>query len=254
MAESADVKKSQPKNLDFVRLSGDTWQALEEFDERIRQYHLSLKDPSLDYFKEAIRLLHEIIRGIVEPTSEWHPRFKTGSKVAQVLLLSAAGSLRSLLASYKLLIAGYFMEAHVSIRMVEQWLELSVIVEANPSLANKVLEEGVQGAHLKGARRKSPELDKLLGAMGKTFHELSQRGHVTKTAIRLVTQSTGHDTMKLVPAAIRSSEMLGKDSLALAGMTMNVIRVLKRHFKTVPLQWNSRLVLNNKLITERKRP
>lgn len=252
MAESADVKKSQPKNLDLVRLSGDIWQVLEEFDERIRQYHLSLKDPSLNYFKEAIRLLREIIRGIVEPTLEWHPKFKVGSKVAQVLILSAGGSLRSLLASYKLLIAGYFLEAHVSIRMVEQWLELSVIVEANPSLANEVLEKGVQGAYLKDVRRKSPEFDKLLKTMRKTFGELSQRGHVTRTAIRLVTQSTGHDTMKLVPAAIKSSEMLGKDSLALAGMTMNVIRVLKRHFRTVPLQWNSRVALNDKLIEERK--
>lgn len=254
MAESGDVKRSQPKNLDFVRFSGDIWQALEEYDERIREYHLSLKDPSLNYFKEGIRLLHEMIRGIVEPTSEWHPRFKARSKVAPVLLLCAAGSLRSLLASHKLIIGGYFMEAHLSIRMVEQWLELSVIVEANPSLADKVLEEGVQGAHLKAARRKSPELAKLLKAMREQFEELSKRGHVTKTAIRLVAQSTGADTMKLAPAAMGSGKMLGKDSLALAGMTMNVIRVLKRHFRTVPLQWNSRFVVNDKLIRERKRP
>jgi hypothetical protein len=48
--------------------------------------------------------------------------------------------------------------------------------------------------------------------------------------------------------------MLEKDTLALAGMTMNVIRVLKRHFRTVPLQWNSRFVLNDKLIKGHKSP
>lgn len=125
MPDFVDANKSQPESLDLLRLSGDIWQALENFDDRIKQYHLSLKDPSLNYFKEAIRLLHEIMRGIAEPTLGWHPKFKPGSKVAQVLALSAVGSLRSLLASYKLLIGGYFIEAHVSIRMAEQWLELS---------------------------------------------------------------------------------------------------------------------------------
>lgn len=252
MAEFADVKKSQPESLDLLRLSGDIWQALENFDERIKQYHLSLKDPSLNYFKEAIRLLYEIMRGIAEPTLGWYPKFKPGSKVAQVLALSAVGSLRSLLASYKLLTGGYFIEAHVSMRMVEQWLELSVIVEANPSLANKVLEKGVKEAYLKDARKKSLEFEKLLKAMDKTFRQLSERGHVTKTAIRLITPSTCNETMELVPAGIGSDEMLSKDGLALAGMTMNGIRVLRRHFRTVPLQWHSRFVLTDKLIEERK--
>jgi len=252
VAEFVEVKKSQPESLDLLRLNGDIWQTLENFDERIKQYHLSLKDPTLNYFKEAIRLLHEIMRGIAEPTLAWHPKFKHGSKVAQVLALSAVGSLRSLLASYKLLIGGYFIEAHVSIRMVEQWLELSVIVEANPSLANKLLEKGVKEAYLKDARKKSPEFDKLLKAMDKTFQTLSERGHVTKTAIRLITPSTGNETMQLVTAGIGSDEMLRKDGLALAGMTMNVVRVLRRHFRTVPLQWHSGFVLTDKLIEERK--
>lgn len=184
MAEFADAKESQPETLDFMGLSGDIWQALEKFDEHVKQYHLGLQDPGLNHFKEAIRLLTEIIRGIVEPTSGWHPKFTAGSTVAWVVALSAAGSLRSLLASYKLLIDGYFMEAHASLRMVEQWAELSVIVEANPSLADQVLEKGAKEAHREFARKKSPEFDKLLKAMGKTFAKLSQRGHVTKTAIQ----------------------------------------------------------------------
>lgn len=252
MAEFAEVKKSQPQSLDLLRLSGDIWQALEKFDQRIKQYHLSLKDPSLNYFKEAIRLLHEIMLGISEPTLGWYPKFKLGSKMAQVLALSAVGSLRSLRASYKLLIGGYFIEAHASMRMVEQWLELSVIVEANPSLVNKVLEKGVKESYLKDARKKSPEFDKLLKAMDKTFGKLSERGHVTKTAIRLITASTGNETMELVPAGIGSDEMLRKDALALAGMTMNVVRVLRRHFRTVPSQWHSRFLLTDKLIEKRK--
>jgi hypothetical protein len=252
-ADSADGNKPQSELLDLARLSGDIWEALEKFDERIKEYHLSLKDPSLNYFKEAIQLLHEITRGISEPTLGWHPKFKAGGKVAQVLALSAAGSLRSLLASYKLLISGYFVEAHVSIRMVEQWLEPSIVVEANPSLANKVLENGVKEEYLRDARKTSPEFDRLLKAMDKTFHELSQRGHVTKTAIRLITISSGNEPMKLAAAGIGNDEMLRTDGLALAGMTMNVIRVLGRHFRKVPLQWNSRFLLNDKLIEEGKR-
>jgi len=235
-----------------VRLSGDIWQALEKFDERVKQYHLGLQGPSLDYFKEAIRLVAEIIRGIVEPTSGWHPKFTAGSTVAWVVALSAAGSLRSLLASYKLLIDGYFMEAHVSIRMVEQRAELSVIVEANPSLANKVLEEGVKEAYRRYARKKSPEFDTLLKAMDKTFRELSQWGHVTKTAIQFIAPSIDNEARELVLAGVGSDEMLRKDGLALAGITMNVVRVLRRHFRTVPSQWHSRFVLTNKLIEERK--
>jgi hypothetical protein len=142
---------------------------------------------------------------------------------------------------------GYFMEAHVSIRMVEQWLELSVIVEADPSLANKVLEEGVKGAYLKNASQQSPEFDKLLKAMVKTRSQLSQRGHVTRTAIRFIAPSMG-----LVLAGIGNDEMLKKDGLALAEMAMNVVRVLIRHFKTVPSHWNSRFLLTNKRIKECK--
>jgi hypothetical protein len=252
VADFADVKKSQPETLDFARVSGDIWQALEKFDERVKQYHLSLQDPSLNYFKEAIRLLAEMIRGIVEPTSGWHPKFKAGSPVAQVIALSAAGSLRSLLASYKLLVDGYFLEAHVSIRMVAQWSELLVIIEANPSVANKVLEEGVKEEYLKYARKKSLEFDKLLKAMKKTFRELSQRGHVTKTAIRFIAPSTSNEAVELVLAGVGSDEMLRKDGLALAGMTLNVVRVLGRHFSAVPSQWNSRFVLTDKLIKERE--
>ena len=252
MAEFADVNKLRPESLNVARLSGDTWQALEQFDERIKQYHLSLQDPSLNYFKEAIRLLAEMMRGITEPTSGWHPKFKAGSKVAVVLALSAAGSFRSLRASYKLLIGGYFMEAHVAIRMVEAWLELSVIVEANPSLANKVLEDGVKKAYLVDARKKSPEFDKLLRAMDKTSRKTSQRAHVTKTAIQLMARSIGNETMDLVVAGIGSEEMLRKDSLALARMAMNATSVLRRHFRAVPLQWHSRFALNKKLIEERK--
>lgn len=252
MSEFADVKESQPETLDFMRWSGDIWQTLEKFDERVKQYHLSLQDPSLNYFKEAIRLLAEIIRGIVEPTSGWHPKFTAGSTVAWVLALSATGSLRSLLASYKLLVEGYFMEAHFSIRMVEQWSELSVIVEANPSLANKVLEEGMKEAYRKYARKKSPEFDKLLKAMDKTFAQLSQRGHVTKTAIRFVARSIDSEAIELVLAGVASDEMLRKDGLALAGMTMNVVRVLGRHFRKVPSQWHSRFVSNDRLIEELK--
>lgn len=252
MAEFADAKEAKPEILDFMGLSGDIWQALEDFDERVKQYHLGLQDPSLSHFKEAIRLLTEIIRGIVEPTSGWHPKFTAGSKVAWVVALSAAGSLRSLLASYKLLIDGYFMEAHASLRMVEQWAELSVIVEANPSLANKLLEKGAKEEYLKFARKKSPEFDKLLKAMDKTFAKLSQRGHVTKTAIQLTAPSIDNEVMELTVAGIASDEMLKKDGLALAGMTMNVVRVLRRHFRTVPSHWHSRFVSTDKLIEERK--
>jgi hypothetical protein len=253
VAEFADAKDSQPGTLDFMGLSGDIWQVLEKFDERVKQYHLSLQDPGLNHFKDAIRLLAEMIRGIVEPTSGWHPKFTAGSKVAWVVAISAVGSLRSLLTSYKLLISGYFMEAHASIRMVEQWAELSVIVEANPSLANKVLEEGVKKEYLKSAHKKSPDFDRLLKAMDKTFRKLSQRGHVTKTAIRFIAPSIGNEAMELVLAGVASNEMLRLDGLALAGMTMNVLRVLGRHFRTVPSQWHSRFALTDKLIEELKR-
>jgi hypothetical protein len=249
MADLSDNKEARPGNLDFLRLSGDTWQALQEFDDHIKQYHLSLQVPGLDYFQEAIRLLADIIRGIAEPTPGWHPKFTNGGPVAQVLALSAAGSLRSLLASHKLLLDGYFMEAHVSIRMVEQWLEVPVIVEADPSLANKVLEEGVKRKYLRDAGRKSPEFDRLLQAMRNTRKQLSQRGHVTKTAIRFIAPSMG-----LVLAGIGNDEMLNRDGLALAEMAMNVVRVLIRHFKTVPSHWNSRFHLTSKRMKECKSP
>jgi hypothetical protein len=51
MADLSDNKEARPGNLDFLRLSGDTWQALQEFDDRIKQYHLSLQVLGLDYFQ-----------------------------------------------------------------------------------------------------------------------------------------------------------------------------------------------------------
>jgi hypothetical protein len=252
VTEFADGKESKRETLDFMGLSGDIWQALEKFDEHVKQYHLGLQDPSLSHFREAIQLLTELIRGIVKPISGWQPKFTAGSTVAWIVALSAAGSLRSLLASYKLLIGGYFMEAHASLRMVEQWAELSVIIEANPSLANKVLKKGVKEEYIKSACNKSPEFNKLLKAMDKTFSNLSQRGHVTKTAIQFVAPSVGNDAMELTLAGNASDKMLRTDGLALAGMAMNVLKVLRRHFKTVPLDWHSRLISTDKLIEELK--
>lgn len=247
MVDLSDNRESRPGNLDFLRLSGDTWQLLQEFDNRIKQYHVSLQVPGFDYFQEAVRLLADMIRGIVEPTPGWRPKFTNRGPIAQVLALSAAGSFRSLLASHKLLLDGYFMEAHVSIRMVEQWLEVPVIIEADPSLANRVLETGVKKKYRENVGKKSPELGRLLKDMRKTCGQLSQRGHVTKTAIRFVAPSMG-----LVLAGIGNDEMLKKDSLELAEMAMNVVRVLIRHFKTVPSDWNSRFHLTSKRIKECK--
>lgn len=251
MSEFAGNEATQPGNVDFMSLES-VWEGLQRWDESVRRYHLGIGDPALDYFRELICLLGEMIRGIAKPSPGWHPKFAITSKVSLVIALSAAGSLRSLLATYKLLIDGYFLEAHASMRMVEQWAELSVVVEANPRLVDEVLEQGVKASHREAARRKSPDLDRLLKAMAKTFSELSQRGHVTKAAIQLTAPSISDKGMELSLAGNASDKMLSEDGLALAGMALNVLRIFVRHFRKVPSNWHSKFIEAEKLIGERK--
>jgi len=250
MSNFTDAKTPKLETIDLIRLSGDIWDEVQRFDDRIRQFHHGLQAPGINYFQEAIRLLAEMFQAIAKPSRGWQPKFPVGSKLAMAIAMSAAGSFRSLLASYKLLMDGYFMEAQMTTRMVEQWAEVSVIVEANPGLAEKVLAQGVKGQYLQIARRKSADIDKLLKEMGKTFSNLSKRGHVTATAINFVAPSKSDKLLELSIAGNGNAEMLRKDSLVLAGIAMNVIKVLGRHFKTVQSSWKSKFDLTEKLITD----
>ncbi len=242
----------QPSRRDFDDLvQKDILEELDKWDSQVRQYHTSLRDPSLDYFKRSIYLLAEMIQAISKPVSGWGPRFDRNSLVPIALAYSVAGSLRSLRIAYKLLLDGYFLEGDAAMRMVKEWAEVSVLVQANPSLAKRQIEEGVRDQDRRIASRSSPEVQTLLRKMNKTFGQLSQRQHVTRIAIRLsrLLQRGEHE---LLVAGTASDEMLSKDGLALAGMALNVIRVLQRHFRAVPSQWQSKLKEIEKQTEQRK--
>lgn len=253
MSDLDDVQIPQPAPIDFTKLKDDICGKIQEFDESVRQYHLSIQDPGLDYYRQSIQLLGEMIQGIAEPLPGWHPKFATNSIVNYVVALSASGSLRSLLATYKLLIDGYFLEAHAAMRMVVEWAELAVIVEAEPNLANQLLGKGVKEKHREIASQKSPDVDKLLKAMTKTFSQLSQRGHITKTAIQLIVPSLSDNLMALSIAGNASDETLSKDGLALAQMVLNAIRIIRRHFRMVPSHWQSRFIQIEQVTQKRRK-
>jgi hypothetical protein len=63
VSEISEGQYPQPDNLDFAELKNDIWGELQKWDESVRRYHLGIQDAGLDYFRESIRLLGEMILG-----------------------------------------------------------------------------------------------------------------------------------------------------------------------------------------------
>jgi len=144
----------------------------------------------------------------------------------------------------KLLVEGYFPEMHATLRMVEQWLECSVIVEGNPAAASLLMEHGLDGRNkevkeaIDAARNSSEELRDIYRNMRNTFIKLSQRCHPLRTAFDLIRKK--EEKQQLFVSGIVSEEMFKKDTLALANMAVNSLNILLRHFRTLPPNWQMR--------------
>lgn len=250
--KAVKIKRTKPGTVDMLSImkeGKDIWKVLEDRDEDVCKYHISSEVPSLLHFQDMMRLLAELLHAIVDPTSGWAPKFRRDSPQMAALALAAAGSFRSLMAAYRLAIGGYFLEGHQILRMVEQWAEVSVVVEAIPSLSDTIIKEGIREQHKQLARRKSTEYAALLGNMSKTFQKLSRRAHITTTSIELTARPRKGELV-LDMAGSASNEMLNKECYRLAFMTKNVIRIVGRNFRTVSTTWLSRLENIEKIVME----
>jgi len=249
----AKIKGTMPGTMDMLGImkeGKDIWKEIEDRDEDVCEYHISSEVTGLLYFQDMMRLLAELLRGIVDPTSGWALKFRRNSPQMAALALATAGSFRSLMAAYKLVIAGYFLEGHQVLRMVEQWAEVSVVVEAIPSLSDTIIKEGIREQHKQLACRKSTEYETLLREMSKTFKNLSRRAHITATSIELTAQPRKGELTLNMAGGAASKELLNKECNTLALMTKNVIRIAGRNFRTVSTTWLSRLEKIEKIVME----
>lgn len=208
---------------------------LDEFDRLIRDYYLTLNNYSVRVFDQFMHLYSLLIISLKGEFPGFVPKFKRGSPVHSVLAASASGAFKSLRVAHKLLLDGCFAEMHVTLRMVEQWLECAVVVEGNPTAALRILEKGISGDDLRKALNSSMELKNLYRKMQKTFSKLSQRAHVTRTALDLIRPKGAKGTF--IISGVVSKEMFCKDALALATMARNTVNIFLRHFQKMPSGW-----------------
>jgi hypothetical protein len=208
---------------------------LDSFDRQVREYYLGLNNRSIQIFNEFMSLFSVLMVSINHEIPGFVPKFKIGSQVQTLLTASAYGSFRNLRVAHKLLLNGYFAEMHATLRMVEQWLECVVVIEGNPSAASTILQSGISSKDIKEALKSSEDLKSLYNAMQKTFSKLSQRAHVTKTALDLSRMKKPKEAFFM--SSVLSEEMFCKDAVALANMAMNTLNVLLRHFQKTPDNW-----------------
>jgi hypothetical protein len=229
----------KPKEIRLNDIIGkETIQKIDDFDRQVREYYLGLNNQSLPVFDQFMQLYFQLMVAIAEELPGFVPKFKRGSPVQYVLATSACGALRNLRVAHKLLLDGYFVEMHATLRMVEQWLECAVVVEGNPSAASQILEKGISSDDLRKALNSSKELETLHSNMRKTFSKLSQRAHPTKTAFDLIRKKEAKE--QLLIGGIVEEEMFRKDAFALATLAVNSLNILSRHFYTLPFDWHKK--------------
>lgn len=226
----------KPKEIRLNDIIGkETTQKLDDYDRQVREYYLRLDNQSLRVFDQFMSLYTKLVVSIGEELPGFVPKFERGSPAQYVLASSASGAFRNLRVAHKLLLDGYFVEMHATLRMVEQWLECAVVVEGNPSAASRILGKGISSDDVQKALNSSKELKNLYRNMQKTFSKLSQRAHPTKTAFNLIRKKEARGD--LFVGSIVDEEMFDKDTRALATMAMNTINIFLRHFQKVPLDW-----------------
>jgi len=182
------------------------------------------------------------------------PKFVRQSPVEGVVAISAVGSFRSLRIAHKLLLEGYFLEMHNIMRMVEQWCECAVVVEAYPEAAAQILEHGMQGRYvgkyLDRLRSANTEVGELYRGMRTTFHKLSQRAHPLSAAFRMITRKDTKGVALFLSGAF-TEEMFRTDASALANMARNALVVIRRHFREVPPDWERTFEDTSRMIKQR---
>jgi len=226
----------KPKEIRFNDIIGkEAIKKLDDFDRHVREYYLGLDNQNLRVFDQFMQLYPQLMVSIAEGLPGFVPKLKRGSPAQYVLASSASGAFRNLRVVHKLLLHGYFVEMHATLRMVEQWLECAVVVEGNPNAASRISEEGISSDDVKRALNSSKELKDLYGNMRKTFSKLSQRAHPTKVAFNLSRKKEARD--QLFISGVVSEEMFQKEARALATMAMNAMNIFLRHFQGVPLDW-----------------
>jgi hypothetical protein len=219
-------------------------QILDQRDAKTREFYLGLKDPSLRFFESLLRLNSELTLAIAADIPSFSPKFPKATPIQTVLARSAAGCLRELWVARKLLLDGYVLEMHATMRMIIEWLQFAVFVEQYPETAETILEHGMKymSKYRNRLLRSRTELaTKIYKPMRigreSTYDKLSQRVHAFRRAMDLTARPDG----AILFAGVCSEEMFPKEALALAGMAHNALTILMRHFQKVPKQWNDEL-------------
>ena len=249
--------RDKPKEVRFENIIGNTMmKELNEFDGKVREYYISLDSHCLRVFDQLMNLFALLMLAIGMDVPGFKPKFLKPSSAQAVLASSACGSFRNLRIANKLLLEGYYLEMHATLRMVEQWLECSVIVEGNPDAAALILESGLAKQDkeiekaIKAALNSSEELRNLYKSMQVTFRKLSQRCHPLGTAFDLIRKKEAKE--QLFVGGIVSEEMFEKQAFALTDMAVNSLNILSRHFNKVPLEWHQKFVTAKEELKKKK--
>ncbi len=213
---------------------------MERFEEEVQKWHPRLDQSSLETLDRYVSLLTVLKFSLLGELEGF--TLKCGDpRVRRVLDLAVSGMLRSLRASRLVMDKGFYSEAHALMRLCTDWMLASLAVEADKKLAFLVeklgLRDGKVKSHALSAIFSNPELKALHDKVMKTFGHLSERAHVTKTAIALSTFSNASGVQHTSVGGIASEENWLKDTKALAALASNCTLVMTRHFSTVAGDW-----------------
>lgn len=216
---------------------------LEEVDRELRDYYQRRSSNGVELFHEYLNLLLVLKIATGSQLSGFSAKFSLNSDYHRLFDIAIGSVIRNLRIVFLLMSSGYFLESHAALRMVQQWLETALILEGNPPTASLIFKSGSYTKLPKTEKQKAisstPEIANLHSGMMKTFGKLSERTHVTPTAINL--SKFNDPILGELPliSGIISDEMWDKDTLALAAMGKNATNIFVRHFKRVPVDWET---------------
>lgn len=236
----------RPKVYHFEDLSGkNIIEKLDEVDQDMKKYHFELNNRSLLLFNEFMELYSQLVVSMYKEVPGFLPKFSRGTPIMKVVLASACGSFRCLRIAHKLLLEGYYPEMHCILRMVNQWLECSAIVEGDPKTASLIWSHGLNRKKkaiknsIENIKNSNEELKNRLTRMKIQFQILSQRCHPLKSAFHLISLE-GEKGTDFFPGGVLDEQIFANDALNLASQTLNALNNLLKHFQSVPQDWHER--------------
>lgn len=214
-----------------------TQQQLREIEQRVNEHHERLDNSSIKDINHLMHLLLQLIVATKEESPEFVPRFELDTPFAEILTVAVVGCYRNLRIAYKLLMDGYAAEMQNVARMAGEWSECILVLEGCPDDAERILANGVRRKDIRNAASFSAEINDWLGVTKKRFSELSERAHVARAAINLISTNVEDGERLVFLNGISSEEEFHRNTLVLATMVNNILSVSMRHFKDFPDEW-----------------